>query len=83
MDQQPPTPPQNETPQNMPPSPTGPAGGPHQSPSMPPTPGKAKGYGKRPMWQWAVIYLVAAIVVYFLIWLIFIRKSGGSTNSLY
>jgi len=50
---------------------------------MPPTPGKAKGYGKRPMWQWAVIYLVAAIVVYFLIWLIFIRKSGGSTNSLY
>ena len=35
------------------------------------------------MWQWVVIYLVAAIVVYFLIWLIFIRKSGGTGGSAY
>jgi hypothetical protein len=38
----------------------------------------AKGYGKRPKWQWAVIYLIVAIVVYGLIYLLFIRKSGGS-----
>lgn len=38
----------------------------------------AKGYGKRPMWQWVLIYVVVAIVVYGLIYLIFIRKSGGS-----
>lgn len=23
-----------------------------------------KGYGKRPLWQWAVIYLVIAVVLY-------------------
>lgn len=36
------------------------------------------GYGKRPVWQWVVIYLIVAIVVYGLIYLLFIRKSGGS-----
>ncbi len=35
-----------------------------------------KGYGKRPMWQWVVIYLVVAVVVYGLIYLVFIHKSG-------
>lgn len=37
-----------------------------------------KGYGKRPVWQWVVIYLVIAIVVYGIIYLLFIHKSGGS-----
>jgi len=36
------------------------------------------GYGKRSMKQWIVIYVVAAIIVYGLIYLLFIRKSGGS-----
>jgi phosphotransferase system glucose/maltose/N-acetylglucosamine-specific IIC component len=37
-----------------------------------------KGYGKRPMWQWAVIYLVVAIVVYGLVYFLFIHKSGST-----
>lgn len=41
----------------------------------------AKGYGKRPMWQWVVLYVVVAVVVYFLIYVLFIKDSGG--NSLY
>lgn len=40
-----------------------------------------KSYGKRPVWQWVLIYVVVAIVVYGLIYLIFIHKSGGSGNS--
>lgn len=34
-----------------------------------------KGYGKRPIWQWVVIYLIVAAIVYGLIYLIFF--SGG------
>lgn len=34
-----------------------------------------KGYGKRPLWQWAVIYIIAAAVVYGLIYYLFMR--GG------
>jgi flagellar basal body-associated protein FliL len=37
----------------------------------------AKGYGKRPLWQWVLIYVVLAIIVYGLIYFIFIHKSGG------
>jgi hypothetical protein len=40
-----------------------------------------KGYGKRPVWQWVVIYLIVAIIVYGLIYLLFIRKTGGSSGS--
>jgi hypothetical protein len=35
-----------------------------------------KGYGKRPMWQWVLIYVVVGGLVYFLIYWLFIR--GGS-----
>jgi hypothetical protein len=37
-----------------------------------------KRYGKRPVWQWIVIYLAVAIVVYGLVYLLFINKSGGT-----
>jgi hypothetical protein len=37
----------------------------------------SKGYGKRPVWQWVLIYVVVAIVVYGLIYLLFIKDSGG------
>ena len=38
----------------------------------PETPQKSsKGYGKRPVWQWVVIYLVIAVVVYGLIYYFF------------
>ncbi len=46
-----------------------------------PTQKPTKGYGKRPKWQWLVIYLVVAIVVYGLIYLLFIRKTGSSGSS--
>ena len=36
-----------------------------------------KGYGKRPLWQWIVIYLVVAIIVYGFIYLAFIHNSGS------
>lgn len=37
-----------------------------------------KGYGKRPMWQWVLIYLVAAVIVYGIIYLVFFNNGGGS-----
>jgi flagellar basal body-associated protein FliL len=43
-----------------------------QSPQKP-----AKGYGKRPVWQWIVIYVVIAAVVYGLVYYLFIRHKGG------
>ena len=39
----------------------------------------AKGYGKRPMWQWVLIYLVIAIIVYGAVYLLFFHHSGGGT----
>jgi hypothetical protein len=41
----------------------------------------AKGYGKRPVWQWVLIYLVLAVVVYGLIYVLFIGNgSDGNTG---
>jgi hypothetical protein len=39
-----------------------------------------KGYGKRPAWQWVLIYLVVATIVYGLIYYIFIRNGGGGNG---
>ncbi len=36
-----------------------------------------KGYGKRPLWQWIVIYLIIGVVVYGLIYYFVIAKKGG------
>jgi hypothetical protein len=44
------------------------------------SPQKSNGYGKRPVWQWVLIYLVVAVVVYGLIYLLFIHKSGGGSS---
>jgi hypothetical protein len=41
----------------------------------------AKRYGKRPVWQWVVIYVIIAIIVYGLIYLLFIHKSGSTSGS--
>jgi len=43
----------------------------------------AKGYGKRPLWQWVLIYVVVAIVVYGAVYLLFFRDSGGSGGYSY
>ncbi len=41
-------------------------------------PSKPGGYGKRPMWQWILLYVIVGAIVYFLIYYLFIRKSGAS-----
>lgn len=41
----------------------------------------SKGYGKRPVWQWVLIYVVVAIIVYGLIYLLFIHKSGSTPGT--
>jgi len=42
--------------------------------SQPPS----KGYGKRPVWQWVVIYVIVAAVVYGVIYY-FMKNKGGSS----
>jgi hypothetical protein len=42
-----------------------------------------KGYGKRPLWQWVLLYVIIAIILYGLIYYFFIHKSGGGTNYSY
>jgi len=37
-------------------------------------------YGKRPLWQWIVLYAVVAVVVYGLIYVFVIAKKGGGYN---
>lgn len=59
--------------------PNPPAGG--QQPTQQPQ--KAGGYGKRPMWQWLLIYLVVGAVVYFLIYLVFFGGSAGENGGIY
>ncbi len=38
------------------------------------------GYGKRPIWQWILIYLVIGAVVYGLIYYFVFAKNGKSYN---
>jgi hypothetical protein len=40
------------------------------------------GYGKRPAWQWIVIYIVVAIVVYGLVYYFFLRDKGGGSGGV-
>jgi hypothetical protein len=37
----------------------------------------SKGYGKRPVWQWILIYVIVAIVVYGLIYLLFLKGDSA------
>jgi flagellar basal body-associated protein FliL len=39
------------------------------------------GYGKRPLWQWIVIYLVIGAIVYGLIYYFVFAKKGGYNYS--
>lgn len=41
----------------------------------------SKGYGKRPVWQWVLIYLVVAVILYGLIYLIFFHKGSSGSGS--
>lgn len=44
---------------------------------------QGKGYGKRPLWQWIVIYVVIGGIVYGAVYYFAIAKKGGygTTNS--
>lgn len=44
---------------------------------------QSKGYAKRPAWQWVLIYLVAAAIIYTIVYLIFFHKSGASGGYSY
>ena len=63
-----------QTPPKTEPQATKPAG--PSSPSSTP----AKAYGKRPVWQWLVIYLVVAIILYGIIYFVWIHKSGSTST---
>ncbi len=67
-------------PQNQTPTPPPAQAEPPEAPATPPnsTPPAKKSYAKRPLWQWILIYVVVAVVVYGLIWLLFLRSSGSS-----
>jgi len=34
-------------------------------------------YGKRPLWQWIVLYLIIGGIVYAAIYFLFLNKGGG------
>ena len=36
-----------------------------------------KGYGKRPMWQWILLYLIIGGIVYYLIYLYAFSNTAG------
>jgi predicted lipoprotein with Yx(FWY)xxD motif len=39
------------------------------------------GYGKRPLWQWIVLYLIVAVVVYGAIYYLFLNKQNPYSSS--
>jgi hypothetical protein len=42
----------------------------------------ANGYGKRPLWQWLVLYLIVGGIVYFLIYLLAFHHGTSSGGGL-
>lgn len=42
-----------------------------------------KGYGKHSVWYWVVIYLIIAVVVYGLIYLLFFYNNNGNSGLNY
>lgn len=44
-----------------------------------------KGYGKRPLWQWILLYIVLGGIVYYLIYVLFLSggDDGGNGGYLY
>ncbi len=39
------------------------------------------GYGKRPLWQWILIYVVVGGIIYFLIYYFVLAPKGGYSQS--
>lgn len=38
------------------------------------------GYGKRPLWQWILLYVIIGAIVYFLVYILFFHHSSGSSS---
>ncbi|HSX19117.1 MAG TPA: hypothetical protein VLE91_03200 [Candidatus Saccharimonadales bacterium] len=38
------------------------------------------GYGKRPLWQWILIYAVVGFVIYGAVYYFFLAKKGGYSS---
>jgi plastocyanin len=41
----------------------------------------ATNYGKRPLWQWVVLYVVVAVAIYGLVYYFVLAKRGGGYNN--
>jgi len=41
---------------------------------------KAEGYGKKPLWQWLLVYAVIAVIAYGLFYYFVLAKKGGNYN---
>jgi hypothetical protein len=39
-----------------------------------------RGYGKRPLWQWVLLYVLIGGVIYYLVYYFFFRGAGGSPS---
>lgn len=42
---------------------------------------KKTSYGKRPLWQWILIYLVVGVILYALVYFFYISKRGGYNSN--
>jgi hypothetical protein len=42
-----------------------------------------KGYGKRPLWQWILLYVIVAGIIYALIYFLFFHNGGSSSSGGY
>lgn len=42
---------------------------------------KTSGYGKRPMWQWLLVYAVIAVILYGGFYYFFLAKKGGYSST--
>ncbi len=69
-----------ETTQNNPPQVSQPMP-PNQSPQAPQSPPPQYGYGKRPWWQWLIIYIIVGAIAYGLVYYFFIANNGTSNYS--
>lgn len=54
---------------------------PQQSPGSQQPAAKKGGYGKRPLWQWIVIYLIVGGIVYYGIYYFAYGKKGGYNSA--
>lgn len=45
--------------------------------------GYGGGYGKRPMWQWIILYLIVGGIIYYAVYYFFLMPKAGTSTGLY